>query len=120
MASQDVEGAAITSMLQFIADARYPLTPSIGLYARGYFQPWERYTQVDGSSQIDEQTSVELQAESTMYTSRPWAALVGVHFHWSTVNLRVGGGYGNFFLPRLGIPLKEQGFVPDLDFYVRF
>lgn len=119
-ASQDVEGAVLTSMVQVIADARYPLSQTISLYARGYFQPWERYTDVDGSTQLDPQTSVDLQAQSTIYTSRPWAALLGVHFRWNTINLRVGGGYGNFFLPRLGIPLKNQGFVPDLDFYVRF
>jgi hypothetical protein len=120
MASQEVEGAALTKMVQVIADARYPLSQSVGIYARGYFQPWEQYTQVDGSSQVDPQTSVQLEAESATYTSRPWALLLGVHFHWGNVNLRVGAGYGNFFLPRLGVPLRKQGLIPDLDFYVRF
>jgi hypothetical protein len=51
----------------------------------------------------------------------PWAALAGAHFRFGVVNIRVGGGYGNFFVPRIGETTRlYKGFVPDFDFFVRF
>ena len=78
--------------------------------------------QVEGEDQLDDQTTVEIEGEaSSTDNSRPWNAALGAHFHWSSVNLRVGVGYGNFFVPRIGLTARlYQGVVPDFDFYVRF
>jgi hypothetical protein len=120
--SQEIAGTALTRMMQVIAQAQYQLTGAVALYVQGALQVWEQELQVDGEDQLDDQTTVEVDgAASSTNNSRPWNAVVGAHFHWSSVNLRLGVGYGNFFVPRIGLAARlYTGVVPDFDFYVRF
>ena len=119
--SQDVEGAVVTSLAQITADSRYRFTEKFGLYLRGYFEFWEKNLGAHGVYQPDDSTTIEVEGEADPNeNSRPWAIIVGTHLRFGNVNLRVGGGYGNFFVPRIGAFTPEKTFVPDLDFYVRF
>jgi hypothetical protein len=122
VSNQEIAGTALTRVLQLVGQAQYQLTGAVAIYAQGSLQVWEQQIQVNGSNQLDDSTSVDVQGEasSTNHT-RPWSAILGAHFHWSSVNLRVGVGYGNIFVPRIGLTARVyQGVVPDLDFYVRF
>ena len=47
-------------------------------------------------------------------------AIPGVAFSWEYVNLHLGLGYGNWWLPIVDLPLTTPQIVPDLSFYVRF
>ena len=118
--SQQVEGGAITRMTQIIAHARWRVSDTVAIYARGYVQPWAQNLKVDSDVQVDEQTSVAIEGEaSPTEDTTPWSALAGVHFRWGIVNLRLGVGYGYYFVPRISVPLFKSVF-PDLDFYARF
>ena len=44
----------------------------------------------------------------------------GLAFSWANVNLELGLGYGNWWLPVVQLPLPERGLVPEANFYVRF
>ncbi|MEO8801551.1 MAG: hypothetical protein ABI551_26915, partial [Polyangiaceae bacterium] len=44
----------------------------------------------------------------------------GVAFSWSHVNLQLGVGYGNVWLPVVWLPTPTRTVVPDANFYVRF
>jgi hypothetical protein len=44
----------------------------------------------------------------------------GVAFSWSHVNLQLGVGYGNVWLPVVWLPTPKRTVVPDANFYVRF
>ena len=48
------------------------------------------------------------------------AAIPGVAFSWENVNLHLGLGYGNWWLPVVELPVTSPQIVPDLNFYVRF
>jgi hypothetical protein len=119
---QEIAGTVLTQAVQLIAQAQYQLTGAMAIYVQGSLQVWEQQMQVEGEDQLDDQTTVEIEGEaSSTDNSRPWNAALGAHFHWSSVNLRVGVGYGNFFVPRIGLTARlYQGVVPDFDFYVRF
>jgi hypothetical protein len=119
---QEIAGTALTRVLQVVAQAQYQLTAAVAIYAEGFLQVWSQNLGVDATDQVDKQTTVQVQGEaSSSNTALPFLALAGVHFMWGPVNLSLGGGYGNIFVPRLGATAKAyKGFVPDLDFYVRF
>lgn len=120
--SQEIAGSAITRLVQVIAQAQFQVSGAVAIYATGHLQPWDQNLGIHVEDQIDSQTVVEVEGEtSASDQSLPWAALLGAHFRWGMVNLRVAVGYGNIFIPRLGQTTRlYQGVVPDLDFYVRF
>jgi hypothetical protein len=97
---QEIAGTVLTRLVQVMAQAQYQLTGAVALYVQGTLQPWEQEVQVSGEDQIDDQTTATIEGEaSASDTSLPWNAAVGAHFRWSAVNLRVGVGYGNIFVP---------------------
>jgi hypothetical protein len=120
--NQEIAGTALTRALQVNAQAQYQLTGAVAIYVQGALQVWEQQLQVSGNSQVDDSTSVEVNGEaSSTNHARPWYAVVGTHLRFGVVNLRLGVGYGNIFVPRLGMSSRlYQGVVPDFDFYVRF
>jgi hypothetical protein len=120
--NQEIAGAALTRAMQVNAQVQYQLTGAVALYAQGSLQVWEQQLQVSGESQLDDSTSVDVEGEaSSTNHARPWNAIVGTHLRFGIVNLKLGVGYGNFFVPRLGMSTKiYQGVVPDFEFYVRF
>lgn len=119
---QEIAGTVLTRVFQVIAQAQYQVADWAAIYVQGSLQPWEQEIQVEGENQLDDQTTVSVEGEaSASDNSLPWNAALGAHFHWSSVNLRLGVGYGNFFVPRIGLTARVyQGVLPDFDFYVRF
>lgn len=118
--AQEVEGAAIVRVVQFIGEGRFRVTESFALYSRGYVQAWEENINVDGGADIDDETSVEVEGEASPVDSRPWAVILGTHLNWGAINLRLGVGYGNYFVPSTSFSIPEKRFFPDLNFYARF
>lgn len=119
LSAQEIEGAAITRAVQMFVHARHRFNDKVAVYARGALQPWEQPLRVDATAELGERTSVGLEAEAETYSARPWSVLAGVHLRFGSVNLRLGFGYGNYFVPRLGLVLKKVPF-PDVDLYARF
>jgi hypothetical protein len=119
--NQSLEGAVVTSLAQIVFDGRYRFTEKFGLYARAYFEFWEKNLGAQGVYQPDDSTTIEVEGEADPNQgSRPWAVILGTHLKFSSVNLRLGLGYGNFFVPRIGAFIPDKTVFPDLDFYVRF
>jgi hypothetical protein len=117
--SQKLESAALTQVVQVTGQARFQVLRWLGLYSRVTVQPWEQDFGIDGSYQADPQTRVTVEGSSDATQSRPWSVVAGFDFRFGPCYLRLGGGYGNFFVPRIGVftPAIPQ---PDFDFYVRF
>ncbi len=118
--AQEVEGAAVTRIFQLIGEARYRFTDGFALYSRGYYQAWEEDLNVDGEADIDDDTSVEVEGEAAAVGARPWAVILGTHLHWGAINLRLGVGYGNYFVPSMSFSVPNKRLFPDLNFYARF
>jgi hypothetical protein len=120
--SQEVAGTALTRALQVIGQAQYQLTCAFAIYGAVYLQPWDQNLAVNGDVQVDPSTTVHVEGEaSSANQAVPWVALAGAHLRFGIVNIRLGGGYGNFFVPRIGATARAyKGFVPDFDFFVRF
>jgi hypothetical protein len=76
--------------------------------------PFEVTAQVDDAN-VTLEGNVEMASIDGAYQIVP-----GVAFSWKAFNLRLGVGYGNFFVPNLGLVSSYQGFMPDLELYFRF
>jgi hypothetical protein len=123
LASHEIGGAAVTSYWQVSARAEYQLSEVLGLFVQAAIEPWERNIKLnDANVQLDSQTTVTVDGElSAVDGNRPWVAILGAHFRWDVLNVRLGVGYGRFFLPRLGLPIRKyDGVIPDINFYFRF
>jgi len=123
LGSHEIAGTAVTSYVQITARAEYMFTQAFGLFLNAGIEPWERNIDLNSRNvQLDPQTTADVDGEiSAVDNSRPWVAILGVHFRWDILNLRLGVGYGRFFLPRLGLPIRTyEGVVPDVNFYFRF
>ena len=53
---------------------------------------------------IDDNTGGTIEAKiSTDALKNAWAIIPGFVFSWAHANLKLGGGYGDWFLPRIGL-----------------
>jgi hypothetical protein len=120
--AQEIAGTALTRLLQLVGQAQFQLTGAVAIYGIVYLQPWTQNLGVQGEAQLDPSTTVHIEGETSASThSLPWAAMAGAHLRFGIVNIRLGAGYGNFFVPRIGETTRlYKGFVPDFDFFVRF
>jgi hypothetical protein len=120
--SEIAEGAVASNAVHLLWSGRWRFTRRFGLYARGYFEPWIRNIEVDGTSQPEPNVNVRFTAsiDTTEDTGRRWSVLGGAHLIFANVNLRLGLGYGSYFAPAIGVVVPLESFYPDLDLYVRF
>ncbi len=116
-----VQGGAVASNVQVALLALFRLNRVVALYARGRYQPWQRGAAIDGTTQIDAYTSAEIEGNlDPVYADQAWQALFGVALSWEHVNLQLGAGYGDAFLPAFGVVVPYRGVLPDANLFVRF
>jgi hypothetical protein len=109
----DLEGTVSTQALQFGAMLEYRVKPWLAFTVRGRYQPWMRPVRFEGESQISPFTRAAVEAEITPVEEHPYSAVAGVAFLWKHVHLRLGAGYGSYFLPGMNVPVAYQGVIPD-------
>ena len=116
-----IAGAAATASMQIGAMAFVRLGRVVSLYARGRHQPWQRAVRVDATADPDAFTSVEAHSNvKPMYSAHAWQALFGVAISSAMLNLELGIGYGDAFLPSIGVVAPYKGVLPDANLFVRF
>jgi hypothetical protein len=122
IASRQVAGNAVTRLVQLIGQMQFQVMRGVGLYVQGLLQLWDQALRLEGSGAIGDRTRVRIDGvASSVDQALPWAALAGVHLSWRALNLRLGAGYGNIFVPRIGLTSRRyEGVIPDLDLFVRF
>lgn len=119
--SVEAGGEAITRTFAFGGMVEYRFTRVTAFFIRGRYLPFVWPVSTNANSQPDEDTEISGDAELTIDDLKnTWAVLAGVAFSWENINLRLGAGYGDLFLPSLGVVLPLDFIVPEVDFYVRF
>lgn len=116
----DLQGAVAGSNAQLGATAEWRLSETFALTLHGRYL----LTQVISGSatstiQIDEYTTVEVvgTGESDVLDFSAAALTARATWSWDSFNLRVGGSYGNYTIPVIGLVLPGKIFVPDFDLY---
>jgi hypothetical protein len=90
--------------------------------------PYVSNSVLEGNIDVDDNTSGTIEVEvSTDALRNTWAIIPGFLFSWKRANLKLGIGYGDLFLPGVGLVIPgafPSSGIPspilDLDIFVRF
>lgn len=116
--SADLNGAVTTRAGQLGAMLEYRLTPIVSLTAVGRAQVFSGPLVFSGTSTLDPYTSVRVEGEMSPRVVHPWQVVGGLALLWPGVRVVLGAGYGNYFIPGIGIAFPDRTIVPDLSLWV--
>jgi hypothetical protein len=117
--SLEMQGTAVVSSVQLGAMVELRTTRWLALTLRGRWQPWVSPMQINATTRPDSQTTATVQGEVAP-TRDAWMAIFSTEFSWKNFNMRLGAGYGFWFVPSLNLALAYEGVVGDADLAFRF
>ena len=118
-------GQAGLTNLQYVLAYEFRASRSLALVLTGRYQ----FLQVlDGTTTFttrpDDYTSVEVVAaardDSSLNFRNAFSILPAIAWSWSTFNLRVGVGYGNFNVPGVNFMIDRRTPIPQFDLFWTF
>ena len=119
----DVEGAAAVDILQFWAMTEWRLSRVVAFTFTVRWVPWVSDIIVRGSLDSDNpDVGAQLKLEFTDLNNA-FAVIPGFVFSWARANIRLGVGYGDFFVEGFAIVVPGDvlsNVSPEFDIFVRF
>ena len=85
--------------------------------------PYVSQTVVRGEIAVDHHTGATIGIQADILDNNAFAVIPGAVFSWNRANIRLGVGYGAFFVESVGlvVPASVLNSVsPELDIFVRF
>jgi hypothetical protein len=116
----DIEGTVATRSLQLGAMLEQRVWRGLCLSLRGRLQAWTTPLVLEGEATFDPFTRAEIEVELRPAREHPWAAVAAASYSWRHVQLRVGVGYGSYFVPGANVVAPYFGIIPDAAFAVYF
>ena len=119
----DISGSAVVDMLQLYGMFEWRLSRVVALTLTTRWLPYVSQTVVRGEFVVDEDTGAVIGIEADILDSNAFAVIPGAVFSWNRANIRLGVGYGAFFVDPVGlvVPASVLNFIsPELDIFVRF
>jgi hypothetical protein len=118
-------GRAGLTNLQYVLAYEFRVSRSLALVLTGRYQFFQV---IDGNAsfttQPDDYTSIEVVAaardDSTLNFRNAFSIVPAIAWSWSTFNLRVGIGYGNFNVPGVNFMTEQRVPIPELDLFWTF
>ena len=122
---QALQGAAAVSNLQLVATGEYRWTKSTALLLRLRYlaHQWQPTASASFVLHPDDYTTVQLYGVGrldALNVQNAWSLIPGVAWSWTTFNLRLGLGYGNFNVPGVNFVMPRKMICPELDLYWRW
>jgi hypothetical protein len=114
----ELDGAVAARSAQLAAMLELQLSRVVSLTLVGRYQFYAGPLVFKGTTQPDSFTSVRVEGEMEPQTPHPWQVIPGIAFSWTNVRLVLGVGYGNYFIPGIGLAFPDRGIVPDFSFAV--
>jgi hypothetical protein len=114
-----IGGASVTSIFSMAALTEVRLSRKFALDMLHRLSLYRSPVSVTGAVETD---GIEVQPTMTATsTSGPlYSFTTSLHMSFGPVNLRLGVGYGAFWIPMAEVPVQLKFPMPDFDFYVRF
>jgi hypothetical protein len=114
----ELNGAVTARSAQLGAMLEYRLSRVTSLTLVGRYQVYGGPLVFEGTTQPDARTNVFVEGEMAPRVEHPWQVIPGVAFVWTHVRLALGVGYGNYFVPGIGLAAPDVSVVPDFSFAV--
>jgi hypothetical protein len=117
----DSQGMLAGDSLQVGVTLQYAFNRTVAFTLKWRYVAWAPNIPFEFSVQVDPETELEL-AGSVQVSSleKAFQVVPGVAFSWKILNLRLGVGYGHFFIPTLGLVSSYEGIIPEFELYFRF
>jgi hypothetical protein len=124
---RDVAGAVVISLLQLSEMFEWRLSRVAAFTLTVRWIPWVDNADFQATIDIEAGTDATIEADVTTQLENAWSIIPGFVFSWARANLKFGVGYGDLFLP--GIGLVVPGAFPrsgtpapvvEFDVFVRF
>jgi hypothetical protein len=109
----EVAGTVATRAVQLGAMLEHRLRPRLALTLRGRLQLMTNPLVLEGDADFDPYTHAEFAAELAPAREHPWAVVAAATYQWRYVHLRLGVGYGSYFLPGANVTAPYFGIIPD-------
>lgn len=116
----DFKGSGAQDNIQLATQIEWRVSRVVALTLRGRWVPWASAAALESTVTLDAGGQLEVSAAATMPITNAWAVIPGVALSWGVFNLEVGLGYGNIFLPGIGLVTGNKYPAPELDIYARF
>ena len=119
----DISGSAVVDMLQLYGMFEWRLSRVVALTLTTRWLPYVSQTVVRGEFIVDEDTGAVIGIEADILDSNAFAVIPGAVFSWNRANIRLGVGYGAFFVEPVGLVVPASvlnSISPELDIFVRF
>jgi len=118
-------GQAGLTNLQYVFAYEYRISRSLAFVLTGRYQFFQV---IDGTTTFttrpDDYTSVEVVAaardDSTLNFRNAFSIVPGLAWSWSSFNLRIGVGYGNYNVPGVNFMIEQRTPIPQFDLFWTF
>jgi len=120
----EIRGATVVNLLQLWGMFEWRISRVTAFTLTVRWVPWASNVVVRGNLDVDPNTGAIIGLEVEVFDlTNAFAIIPGFVFSWDRANLRVGVGYGDFFLEGFGllIPGSTLKYIsPEFDVFVRF
>lgn len=120
----EIRGVAVVNMLQIWGMLEWRVSPVVALTLTGRWLPYVSDTIARAEFRVDESTGAIVEIEVEVFDLKnAFAVLPGAVFSWKRANLRMGIGYGDFFVESVGLVIPgslTKNIAGEFDLFVRF
>ncbi|MEM7434698.1 MAG: hypothetical protein AAF436_06060 [Myxococcota bacterium] len=120
----EVRGVAVVNMLQIWGMLEWRLSPVVALTMTLRWLPYVSDTVARANLEIDDNTGAIIGIQVEVFDlENAFAAIPGAVFSWERANIRVGVGYGDFFVESVGLVIPAsivRNISAEFDVFVRF
>jgi hypothetical protein len=114
-------GSGAQNNFQLTLNGEYRLSRVTALNLIVRWAPYVGNANTQANAQIDDATTADVEASVQFdELNNSWLIQPGVTFSWEYINIQVGVGYGDLFIPALRIVGADKTIVPDLAIFARF
>ncbi|MGB5194290.1 MAG: hypothetical protein WBN70_15000 [Polyangiales bacterium] len=119
----DISGSAVVNMLQIYGMFEWRLSRVVALTLTTRWLPYVSQTVVRGQIVVDDDTGATIGIQADILDNNAFAVIPGAVFSWNRANIRLGVGYGAFFVEPVGLVVPASvlnSISPEFDVFVRF
>jgi hypothetical protein len=119
----DISGSAVVDMLQIYGMFEWRLSRVVALTLTTRWLPYVSQTVVRGEIVVDDDTGATIGIQADILDNNAFAVIPGAVFSWNRANIRLGVGYGAFFVESVGLVVPASvvsSISPEFDVFVRF
>jgi len=119
----EISGSAVVDMLQIYGMFEWRLSRVVALTLTTRWLPYVSQTVVRGEFIVDDDTGATIGIQADILDNNAFAIIPGAVFSWNRANIRLGVGYGAFFVESVGLVVPASvlsSISPEFDVFVRF